>query len=89
MATMKKTFRVQDLKNQVNSFLAESRESLSEQREGAIHVLTSVLHETGNYAGFRYLEQHEIGIPNKPGIRPELEKDKWFEDTDSTRVHYF
>ena len=50
-----KTFKVKDLVEQINSRLKNSTCS-SEARFGMISVLESVLHETGNYHGFNYLE---------------------------------
>jgi hypothetical protein len=81
----KKTFKVQELLDQVNLSLA----SYSERNEisGMISILEFVLHQTGNYAGFRYLEQHEVPFDQKPGIRHEL--DDKFIDTDCFRRSYY
>lgn len=86
----RKTFNVADLKNTVNEFLAESAPELNGERVGATMMLTSVLHATGNYAGFRYLDANEITDPESlPGIRHDQPRHEWFTNTDPTRVHYF
>lgn len=51
----RKTFKVQDLVNRTNDRLRVSTCS-PEVRLGMIAVLESILHETGNYRGFNYLE---------------------------------
>ena len=87
----KKTMSVKDLLEKVNGVI---RWSICDPlgRQGMISVLNSVLHDTGNYKGFRYLEEGEIPVGQRPGIR-------WvdtgegltasFENTDATRVAYF
>ena len=81
----KKTFKVQELLDQVNLSLAsyEERNEIS----GMISLLEFVLHQTGNYNGFRYLEQREVPDDQKPGIRHEL--DDLFFDTDCFRRYYY
>ena len=56
----RKTFKVKDLVDKMNSRLENSTCS-PEARFGMISVLESILHETGNYAGFNYLESGEVG----------------------------
>lgn len=52
---MRKMFQVDALRTNVNSMLAGSTCSPAE-RIGMASVLESVLHDTGNYRGFRYLD---------------------------------
>ena len=52
---MRKTFKVQDLKAQVNSFLLHTADGMDEQRRGQICLLEGVLMDTDNYNGFSYL----------------------------------
>ena len=51
----RKTIEVEFVKNRVNEMLANSTCSPKERRAMAI-VLDIILHETGNYRGFRYLQ---------------------------------
>ena len=55
----RKTFNVKDLVDKMNDRLKNSTCS-PEARFGMISVLESILHETGNYRGFTYLEG-EVG----------------------------
>jgi hypothetical protein len=51
---MKKTIKVLDLLDKVNTALAS--ENISQDEKNALSwLLTSVLHETGNYHGYTYL----------------------------------
>lgn len=58
----RKTFSVEALLRTVNAALAAPG-STPDGREGMSVMLEHVLHETGNYAGFRYLENPD---PSKP-----------------------
>ena len=90
--TTRKTISVSSLKQKVNKMLALSTGRHSE-RFGMIQVLESILHETGNYRGFRYLTEREVPTGELPGINVD---DKGplddilarFQDTDCTRVEY-
>ena len=84
---MKKTFKVSDLKKNVNSMLAGSTCSAG-IRDGMATVLGEVLHATGNYAGFGYLTQEQVPTGEKPGIiRGEEPNENQFPD-DSRRFYY-
>jgi hypothetical protein len=99
---MKKTYRVDDLRNVANSMLRHSTCS-SEMRHGIITLLCEVLHSTGNYQGFRFLTKDEVPYGHMPGINSDdldpfpkaLEKldtpehERNFKDTDTTRRQYF
>lgn len=54
--------------------------------------LEDILHQTGNYKGFRYLLRDEVPLGEEPGIHYEngmpLPYPQRFENTDSTRVQY-
>tara|TARA_R100001086_G_scaffold234282_2_gene156445 strand:- start:1264 stop:1485 length:222 start_codon:yes stop_codon:yes gene_type:complete len=50
----RKTISIETLTEKVNHMLKESTCS-PEMRDGMIAVLTTALHETNNYNGFRYL----------------------------------
>ena len=83
----KKTFKVDNLREMVNYSLANSDADQLHQLDGMIAILEQVLHETGNYHGFRYLEQREVPDDCFPGIRHEQE-DK-FQLTNGLRRHYY
>lgn len=86
----RKTVEVQPILDSVNNFLKVSEDSAN-RRQGHIDVITSVLFECGNYAGFRYLTQAEVPENQLPGIRlsnvPGF--DPSYDNTDATRVHFF
>ena len=93
--TNRKTIAVSEVVSSVNFLLANSDADLSELRQGAINVLESILHKTGNYRGFRYLTEVADG---KPGVNyvtsngslvPHPDYTKRFADTDCTRIEYF
>jgi hypothetical protein len=87
----RKTFRVSELVNEVNDRLALSTCG-PDGRKGMCTVVEHVLMETGNYAGFMYLNQASVPAGHKPGIihryDPETgEPDHEFPD--ETRRFYF
>jgi hypothetical protein len=87
----RKTIEVERLVEMVNDVLQQSAEDQKGIRQGMINMLESVLFETKNYKGFRYLNQNEVNTPY-PGIW--LNEDgshnypACFEHTDATRVRY-
>ena len=89
----RKTFDVLTFKNKVNGMLARSTCSAAE-REVMSMLLTDVLHETGNYHGFRYLHVDEVPPGHNPGVRyaedgSVLPSEERFTDTDTSRVSYY
>ena len=98
MAKKRKTFKVSELTDMVNHFLANSFYTDPATRKGMMVVLESVLNETGNYKGYRYLSKQEVPKNQKPGINEECyDKIDWtnvddiqlFENCDYTRVFYY
>lgn len=88
----RKTFNVSDLVDTVNAMLKNSDPDRADIRQGAMNVLEQVLHDSGNYKGFRYLLNMECkGMPgvNYLGNMPHPDYEKRFENTDRTRVMYF
>jgi len=85
--TARKTVSVEFLKDTVNATLKAPRSTL-EQREAVSDLLEYVLHETGNYRGFRYLVPWELAEGVTPGIRRHENGTFHFEDTDATRRAY-
>jgi len=88
---MRKTIEIKTLIEYVNAFNLTSEDYMQDERQGKNEMLEMVLHQTGNYNGFRYLATNELfSEAMKPGIREQLFDGTWnFEDTDSTRVIYF
>lgn len=94
----RKTFEVNQLILQVNDMCKESTCS-PDVRQGMMNLLENVLHETGNYRGFRYLLQDQVPAGEKPGVNydvsengtmvPHPDYEKRFANTDRTRVYYF
>jgi hypothetical protein len=64
----KKTFSVEAFKCSINDRLATSFISERELAQLCL-TLENVLHETGNYGGFRYLNKSEVPAGCQPGIR--------------------
>ena len=91
----RKTVKVEDIRTQVNSMIAESTCS-PDGRQGMIQVLTELLHQSGNYNGFRYMLPDEVPAGHRPGINNNISDDVThddltearFKNTDPTRVQY-
>lgn len=58
---MRNTIAVATLKNKVNDILRESLPEMKESRMALMTLIESVLFETDNYMGFRYLEAEYDG----------------------------
>ena len=89
--SVRKTYPVEALVEMVNRICKDSAPDAKDVRQGAMHVLESVLHQTGNYKGFRYLLKGECsGNPgvNYDGNGPLPDPELRFKDTDCTRVQY-
>ncbi len=87
----RKTINVDQLRVKINEMLAGSSCS-PDIRRGMINTLEFVLHETGNYQGFRYLSQEQVPEGQLPGVRYDgheiLPYPERFANTDDTRVYY-
>ena len=91
----KKTIKVCDFVIKMNKLLANSTCDIK-VRDGIIFALESVLFDTGNYAGYRYLLDTEVpaGKKNLPGVRYDEEGNLLpyqtrFLNTDDSRRQYF
>lgn len=85
---MRKTFNVNEYRDKVNHYLAISTCN-KDVRQGMIGVLESVLLDTGNYRGFRYLAIVEVPDGHLPGIQQADSYEEKFTNTDKTRVYYY
>ena len=91
---MRKTINVESVRILVNSMLSGSAQDDHVDRayrEGAISVLEEILHESGNYRGFRYLTAEELPKSCIPGVHRDegLSHEEKFINTDGTRRFYF
>ena len=84
----RKTVNVMEMLNQLNHILANDVNG-PEFREGVILAVEAMLHTSGNYNGFSYLELHEVPHNQLPGINSNCADDERFTNTDSTRRYYF
>ena len=95
----RKTFSVEEFKANANAFMLNSKDEQAGNRQGMMTALESVLHATGNYRGFGYLNREDmadslygstVGI-NTERFKPSesMSHDEKFGGTDKTRVHYF
>lgn len=86
----------------VVKFTAQINEVLSQStcepgiRQGMMTALETVLHQTGNYQGFRYLVENEVPSGHAPGINISPVDGQYLENfearfanTDRTRVSYY
>ena len=99
MARKRKTISVDRLKEMANHYMMHSPDHHTANRAGNAVLLEAVLHETGNYNGFGYLNANDmkasdfgntVGInttPDKPA--ESLTYEEKFEGTDDTRRFYF
>ena len=88
----RKTFNVDDFRQKANISLFTSPPDEASCRTAVIVMLESVLMETGNYKGYRYLGQDELPAGSLPGINKPLEElsiEERFANTDTTRRYYF
>ena len=89
---MKKTVKVEDLKNQVNDMLLNSEDDYKQGRESLCTFIERVLMDAGNYHGFGYLSKLDMqksSYGTSVGIVYDDNNNPIFENTDHTRVHYY
>ena len=88
----RKTIEISKLVEMTNGILQNSGPDCVDIRNGVSNLLESVLMDTKNYTGFRYLDETEVSTNSKPGIRDTASNTRGpdnFKDTDSTRRYYF
>lgn len=92
----RKTVDVKMVLDYVNGMLVNSVDDAIELRRGAIHLAESLLHSTGNYNGFTYLNKQDMkksDYATTVGVNVDdngsvLEIGERFEATDDTRRRY-
>jgi hypothetical protein len=89
----RKTIEISKLVEMANGILQNSGADCVGIRQGVINMIEATLFETGNYKGFRYLDETEVGAESLPGIRDTAISSTRgpdnFKDTDSTRIRYY
>lgn len=68
-----------NFRNMVSTVPREVRQAWNTEME-------DILHDTGNYKGYSYLDHNQVPPGEKPGIRTDREGFPDFSDTDPTRV---
>ena len=89
----RKTIEISKLVEIANGILQNSGFDYSDVRQGTMNLVEAALFETGNYKGFRYLDETEVGVDSLPGIRDtaisSTRGPENFKNTDRTRVRYY
>lgn len=88
----RKTVTIEFLINMTNDICRDSSTDRKDVRQGAMNLLETALHSTGNYRGFRYLLKGEC--QGNPGVNyldnlPHPDYQQRFANTDPTRVAYY
>lgn len=89
---MKKTIKIEDLKNKINDFLLNSKDELISDRLSMGNLLEEILMEYKNYKGFTYLTSSDMEESDEGttfGIRWGNSTEERFVDTDRSRIVYF
>jgi|TARA_R110000851_G_scaffold230898_10_gene383775 hypothetical protein len=94
MTRKTKTFNVQALKDSINHSLVHGMDDQVEMRRGQCAALEFVLHESGNYSGFNYLDAKSMEssrFGTTVGVHEFNDAvGRWnFENTDDTRRYYY
>jgi hypothetical protein len=91
----RKTVEVEKMLQFANERLAwVSGVDTRDVRWGVIVMIEEILHKSGNYNGFRYLDNVELPVDVLPGVRRGKDGDcltyeERFDNTDETRRYYF
>jgi hypothetical protein len=67
----KKNVTIEEIKARINSTLLHSVDDVKEHRIGLCLFLEKLLHDTGNYKGYSYLNNHDMATSRygrTPGI---------------------
>lgn len=84
----RKSFNVVAFRDKVNWRLMNCTMSEDGLKELCL-TLEDVLHDTGNYGGFRYLGVDEVPKGELPGIRWDYPQPEQFNNTNGYRRKYF
>lgn len=90
MPAHRKTVDINAIIEMANTLLKESTSPAGKHiRHGVQLLLEDILHESGNYRGFRYLNQSEVPEGDLPGIIWNGNDDGSHSFPDETRVQYY
>lgn len=91
----RKTFNIAKLKTIINNQILHGADDDIAGRQALIVTIEGVLHESGNYCGFQYLDSTSMQFSHHGttvGINDHNADDDWkvkFDGADRTRVKYF
>lgn len=84
----RKTIEVSAIREKANKMLFESANENVKGREAVTIFIESILHDSGNYHGFLYIDKARSMTNSTFGIDFSRPADERFEGTDRTRVQY-
>ena len=82
----RKTFDVSKMVDEANDMLLKSAADMVEFRKGVSAMIERILHDTGNYKGYRSLYSTEVTDGN-PGCRPHNGK-RWIAEDGTETDEY-
>jgi hypothetical protein len=85
----RKTIKIASIVDKCNEFLLNTADEMQLERDALMMFVFNVLHETGNYKGFRYLcakDMAESDNGKSVGIVYLENGDPDFTDSDNTRI---
>lgn len=90
---MRKTVKIRDVVDVANGMLLDLPDSDVAGRVAICSMLERILHDTGTYSGFQYLDANDMkqsANGTTRGVNEQNEDGTWdFDNTDRTRVNYF
>ena len=89
---MKKTVKVEDLKNQVNDILLNTADDYQQIRKALCTFISKVLIDADKYHGFRYLSKLDMqksSYGTNYGIAYDANNTPLWENMDFTRISYY
>lgn len=103
MPRSRKTIEIKKLVEKANNFMLHSRDDQINERKALHHFVADILHDTGNYWGFNYLDSNDMkesnqgttaGINKGPNgemlpYQPSKGITDRFDNTDSSRTYLY
>lgn len=85
----RKTVKIAELKAHANKVFRESQPEFSEGRKHIATFVEDLLHASGQYKGFNYLEAKDLQDGWKPGIVFDESPARDHVFPDPTRIYYY
>ena len=85
----RKTIKIASIVGKCNEFLLNTADEMKLERDALMMFVFDILHETGNYKGFRYLSVEDMAESDNGksvGIVYLENGDPDFTDSDNTRI---